>query len=76
MREIPEALEAMRKEFARLSGKCWIEKDRRSKKEVIAEAQKNGEEAHFSMVHGIIGEKDMNSLKVIQEGSTRAERWC
>ena len=57
MREIPEALEAMRKEFARLSGKCWIEKDRRSKKEVIAEAQKNGEEVHFSMVHGIIGEK-------------------
>ena len=32
MREIPEALDVMRKEFARLSGKCWIEKDRRSKK--------------------------------------------
>ena len=43
MREIPEALEAMRKEFARLSGKCWIEKNRRSKKDVIAEAHKNGE---------------------------------
>ena len=43
MREIPEALEAMRKEFARLSGKCWIEKDRRSKREVIAEARKTGE---------------------------------
>ena len=41
MREIPEALEAMRKEFSRLSGKFWIEKDRRSKKDVIAEAHKN-----------------------------------
>ena len=57
MREIPEALEAMRKEFARLSGKCWIEKDRRSKREVIAEARKTREVIHFSMVHGIIGEK-------------------
>ena len=47
----------MRKEFARLSGKCWIEKDRRSKREVMAEARKNNEEVHFSMVHGIIGEK-------------------
>ena len=57
MREIPEALEAMRKEFARLSGRCWIEKDRRSKREVIAEARKTGEVIQFSMVHGIIGEK-------------------
>ena len=76
MREIPEALEAMRKEFARLSGKCWIEKDRRSKKEVIAEAQKNGEEVHFSMVHGIIGEKGYELPKGDPRGSTRAERWC
>ncbi len=57
MRQIPEALEAMRKGFARLSGKRWIEKDRRSKREVIAEARKTGELIHFSMVHGIIGEK-------------------
>ena len=55
--QIPEALEAMRKEYQRLSGKCWIEANRRSKQDFIREAKAKGEEAHFSMVHGSIGEK-------------------
>ena len=38
-KQIPEAMEAMRKEFARLSGRCWIESDRRGKQEVINEAK-------------------------------------
>ena len=55
--QIPEALEAMRKEYQRLSGKCWIEGNRRSKQDVIRDARARGVEVHFSMVHGIIGEK-------------------
>ena len=47
----------MRKEYQRLSEKCWIEANRRSKQDVIREAKAKGEEVHFSMVHGIIGEK-------------------
>ena len=54
--QIPEALEAMRKEYQRLSGKCWIEGNRRSKQDVIRDARARGVEVHFSMVHGIIGE--------------------
>ncbi len=42
-KQIPEAMEAMRKEFARLSCRCWIESDRRSKQEVIKEAKLKGE---------------------------------
>ncbi len=62
----------MRKEFARLSGKLWIEKDRRSKREVIAEARKTGEAIHFSKVHGLNGEKVLNSRKEIHAASTKA----
>jgi hypothetical protein len=56
MRANPQALKAMRKEFARLSGKCWVEKDRRSKAEVMVEARKNNVQVHFSIVYGIIGD--------------------
>ena len=66
-------MEAMRKEFARLSGRCWIESDRRGKQEVINEAKLKGEEVHFSMVHGIIGEKVMNSHREIPVGNIKGE---
>ncbi len=55
--QIPEALEAMRKSYRRLSGKCWTEGNRCSKQDVIKDARARGVEFHFSMVHGIIGEK-------------------
>ena len=56
-KKMPAAMEAMRQEFSRLSGRCWIEADRRGNQDVIREAKLKGEEIHFSMVHGIIGEK-------------------
>ena len=73
--QIPEALDAMRKEYQRLSGKCWIEANRRSKQDVIREAKAKGEEAHFSMVHGIIGE-DMSFPKGIPAINSREEQYC
>ncbi len=39
---IPEAMEAIRQEYARLSGRCWIEADRGSKQDVIKEAKLEG----------------------------------
>ncbi len=53
----PKAAEALRKEFAGLSAKCWDEKKRRSKADVMAEAKRTGVEVQFSAVHGIVGEK-------------------
>ena len=54
---IPEAMEAMKKEYARLAARCGNERDRRSKDDVIREARAEGREVQFSMVYGIIGEK-------------------
>ena len=56
-RLIPEAMEALKKEFAGLSSKCWVEADRRPRAEVIAEAKAKGIDIQFSAVYGIIGEK-------------------
>ena len=54
---IPEAMEAMKKEYARLAARCWNELDRRSKDDAIREARAEGREVQFSMVYGIIGQK-------------------
>jgi hypothetical protein len=70
-KQIPAAVEAMRKEFARLSGKCWIEADRRSKQDVIREAKLKGEEEQLSRVHWIIGKKSLSSQWEIHAGSAR-----
>jgi electron transfer flavoprotein alpha/beta subunit len=40
--QIPEAMEAMKKEYARLAARCWNERDRRSKDDVIREAREEG----------------------------------
>ena len=54
----PKAREAVAKEWAGLRNrKVWIEANRRSKKDVIAEAKLKGEEVQFSSIYGIIGEK-------------------
>ncbi len=54
---IPEAMEATKKEHARLAARCWNERDRRSKDDVIREARAEGRKVQFSMVYGIIVEK-------------------
>ena len=55
--QIQEAMEAMRKEYARLAACCWNERCRRSKDDVIREAREEGRDAVVSMVYGTFGEK-------------------
>ena len=57
-RQNPKAREAVGKEWAGLRNrKVWIEANRRAKKDVIAEARRNGEEVQFSSLYGIVGER-------------------
>ncbi len=74
--QIPEALEAMRKEYQILSGKCWIEGNRRSKQDVIREARERGVEVHFSMVHGIIGAKGYKLSQGDPAINSMEEQYC
>ncbi len=74
MRQIPEALEAMGKEFARPSGRCWIEKDRRSKQEVIAEAGKAQRKFTSQWFMESSEKKDMSFLWETQGGSVKEEQ--
>ena len=52
-----QARDALVKEFSTLRGKCWDEKARRAKADVIRDAKKRGVEVHFAALYGICGEK-------------------
>ncbi len=66
-------MEALRKEFARFSEKCWIERNRQGKRDVIEEAKATGEEVHSSIAHVIAGEKHLELPKG-DERRRQAER--
>ena len=57
MRTNAKAEAALRKEFAGLASKCWNERNRRPRADVVAEARREGRTIQFASVHKTIVEK-------------------
>ena len=58
MLNTPAAMEAVKKEWSGLNSKCWSFATMREKKDVMKEAQANGEEVQFARAHTIMVEKN------------------
>ena len=59
----PKAQAALKKEFLGLSMKCWDERKRRPRAEVIAEARSEGRIIQFASIHGSTVEKAIELLE-------------